>query len=112
PSLARHAALPIWATAYAGLGVRVTMIVRSGLLGRVEPFAADAVRDGLETLGVDLRLPAAVAGAHRTEKNAVLTLDDGSRVVAEQVLAATGRIPRTSDLGLENVGLVPGDWLA
>jgi len=100
------------ATAYAGLGVRVTMIVRSGLLGRVEPFAADAVRAGLEALGVDLRLPAAVAEAHRTEKNAVLTLDDGSRVVAEQVLAATGRIPRTSDLGLENVGLVPGDWLA
>ena len=100
------------ATAYAGLGVRVTMIVRSGLLGRVEPFAADAVREGLDALGVDLRLPAEVTEAHRTEQNAVLTLDDGSRVIAEQVLAATGRIPRTADLGLETVGLAPGEWLS
>jgi pyruvate/2-oxoglutarate dehydrogenase complex dihydrolipoamide dehydrogenase (E3) component len=27
------------------------------------------------------------------------------------VLVATGRVPRTSDLGLENVGIEPGDWL-
>src|SRR5690606_11592918 len=65
-----------------------------------------------EALGVELRMPAEVAEAHRTEKNAVLILDDGSRVVAEQVLAATGRIPRTGDLGLETVGLAPGEWLS
>ena len=99
------------ATAYAGLGVRVTVIVRSGLLDRVEPFAADAVREGLQALGVTIRMPATVAKAHRTAKNAVLTLDDGSRVIAEQVLAATGRSPATTELGLENVGLHPGDWL-
>ncbi|HET8928544.1 MAG TPA: NAD(P)/FAD-dependent oxidoreductase [Microbacterium sp.] len=99
------------ATAYAGLGVRVTMIVRGGILGRVEPFAAEAVRDGLEALGVTMHMPATVTEAHRTAKSAVLTLDDGSRVITEQVLAATGRVPATSELGLENVGLVPGDWL-
>jgi len=32
-------------------------------------------------------------------------------VSADEVLAATGRAPRTDDIGLENVGLRPGSWL-
>jgi pyruvate/2-oxoglutarate dehydrogenase complex dihydrolipoamide dehydrogenase (E3) component len=52
-----------------------------------------------------------VTEAHRAEKEAVLTLDDGTRVHADEVLVATGRVPRTDDLGLETVGLAPGAWL-
>lgn len=99
------------ATAYADLGVRVVVLARSGLLGGQEPFAGEAVQAALEGRGVDVRTGVEVAEAHRAEKNTVLTLADGTRVLAERVLAATGRTPRTSDLGLENVGLVPGDWL-
>ncbi len=40
-----------------------------------------------------------------------LTLDDGGELVVDEVLFATGRAPRTEDLGLETVGLTPGDWL-
>jgi len=47
--------------------------------------------------------------AHRAEKNAVLTLGDGSRILAERVLVATGRVGRTRDLGLEELGLAAGD---
>jgi pyruvate/2-oxoglutarate dehydrogenase complex dihydrolipoamide dehydrogenase (E3) component len=36
------------------------------------------------------------------------TLADGEEVVADEVLVATGRRPRTADLGLESVGLAPG----
>ena len=32
-------------------------------------------------------------------------------VEADELLVATGRRPATSDLGLETVGLTPGDWL-
>jgi dihydrolipoamide dehydrogenase len=32
--------------------------------------------------------------------------------VADELLVAAGRVPRTADLGLESVGLTPGDWLA
>jgi len=53
-----------------------------------------------------------VTAAHRTEKNAVLALSDGGRVVAEEVLVAIGRTPRTTDLGLEGIGFQPGAWLA
>src|SRR5215472_6085581 len=41
----------------------------------------------------------------------LLTLDDGSTVAADELLAATGRAPRTEDIGLESVGLKPGSWL-
>jgi pyruvate/2-oxoglutarate dehydrogenase complex dihydrolipoamide dehydrogenase (E3) component len=38
-------------------------------------------------------------------------LAGGSRLEADQVLVATGRSPRTDDIGLETVGLKPGSWL-
>lgn len=99
------------ATAYAGFGTRITLIARSGLLGGLEPFAGEAVQASLEELGATVRTGVDVVSAHRTEKNAVLELSDGSKVIAEQVLVAVGRTPRTQDLGLEAIGLVPGDWL-
>jgi len=40
-----------------------------------------------------------------------VTLADGSAIRAAEGLVATGRVPRTQDLGLEAVGLEPGAWL-
>ncbi|KRA22108.1 pyridine nucleotide-disulfide oxidoreductase [Microbacterium sp. Root61] len=99
------------ATAYAGLGAKVTLIARSGVLGTMEPFAAELVQQSLDRLGVTVRTHVEVVSAHRTEKNAVLALDDGGRVVAQQVLVATGRTARTGDLGVETIGLAAGAWL-
>jgi pyruvate/2-oxoglutarate dehydrogenase complex dihydrolipoamide dehydrogenase (E3) component len=104
------------ATAYASFGTKVTMIVRGGLLGGQEPFAAELVQASLEKAGVTIRSGVELVSAHRTGSdkapaNAVLELSDGSKVVAEQVLVAVGRTPRTGDLGLETVGLTSGDWL-
>lgn len=100
------------ATAYASFGTKITMIVRGEtLLTGQEPFASEAVADGLADAGVTIRTGVEVVSAHRTENNAVLELSDGGKVVAEQVLVATGRIPRTMDLGLATIGLTDGDWL-
>ncbi len=99
------------ATAYAGFGTKVTLLVRSKLLENVEPFAAELVEASLEKLGVTVRKGVEVTAAHRTEKNAVLALSDGGRVVAEEVLVAIGRTPRTTDLGLESIGFQSGAWL-
>jgi len=100
------------ATAYASFGTKVTLIVRgSGLLAGQEPFAGEAVQAALEKAGVTVRTGVEVVKAHRTDSNAVLDLSDGGKVVAEQVLVATGRRPRTHDLGLETIGLTSGDWL-
>ncbi|HEV7742840.1 MAG TPA: NAD(P)/FAD-dependent oxidoreductase [Pseudolysinimonas sp.] len=100
------------ATAYASFGTKVTMIVRGDtLLAGQEPFAREAVQASLEKAGVSIRMGVEVTKAHRTESNAVLDLSDGSRVVAAQVLVATGRTPRTHGLGLEAIGLTSGAWL-
>jgi len=99
------------ATAYAALGSRVTMIVRSGLLGRVEPFAADAVREELTRSGVDIRTGTTTSAHRESDRTVTLALDDGSTVHATEVLVATGRAPRTEDLGLDAAGLTPGAWI-
>ncbi|KPG76521.1 NAD(P)/FAD-dependent oxidoreductase [Frigoribacterium sp. RIT-PI-h] len=100
------------ATAFQQLGSTVTLIARSGLLGGQEPFAGERVADSLRGLGVDVRLGVSPSNVLRTEHDTVeVTLDDDSTVLADEIIVATGRVPRTSDLGLENVGLTPGEWL-
>ncbi|WP_417555765.1 dihydrolipoyl dehydrogenase family protein [Microbacterium sp.] len=96
------------ATAYAQLGSRVTVIARSGLLAKMEPFAGDQVAAGLKGLGVDVRLNTETTSVHRDGDHVTVTTGEGEQITASEVLAATGRTPRTRDLGLENVGLEPG----
>ncbi|OIQ79844.1 dihydrolipoyl dehydrogenase [mine drainage metagenome] len=97
------------AVAYTDLGSAVTVLVRGDrVLPRAEPFAAQEVADGLRELGVDLRLGRQATAVHRDADGVHLVLDDASEVHATELLVATGRKPRTVDLGLETVGLVPG----
>ena len=41
----------------------------------------------------------------------VIELDKGPAVIADELLVATGRLPRSMDLGFENIGLEPNTWL-
>jgi pyruvate/2-oxoglutarate dehydrogenase complex dihydrolipoamide dehydrogenase (E3) component len=97
------------ATAYASFGTRVTILARSGLLQGQEDFAADMVTTGLRGLGVDIR-KASPDRVERTNDGVAVHVGDET-IVAEQVLVATGRTPRTTDIGVETVGLTPGEWL-
>jgi dihydrolipoamide dehydrogenase len=100
------------ATAFTALGSHVTIIARSGLLSPMEPFAGELVAEQLEKSGATVKLGASpVKAARDSDGKAVLTLDDGSEIHAEHVLVATGRTPRTEDLGLASVGLEDGDWI-
>jgi len=101
------------AAAWQALGARVTLLSRGGLLDRLPAFAGELVAQGLRGAGVDVRLGAVVTEATRDDLGGVvtLTLDDGTVLVADEVLAATGRAPRTEDIGVEAVGLAPGSWL-
>lgn len=101
------------ATLFAGFGTDVTMVVRSRLLGGLEPFAGGMVRESLEASGVTVLTGVEATGARRGEGRKELELTDGTRVRAEQVLVATGRMPRTADLGLGALDLAisDGDWL-
>ena len=97
------------ATAYASFGTSVTILARSGLLSNQEDFAGKLVTEGLRDLGVDI-LKASATRVERTDAGVVIH-SDGAPVTATEVLVATGRVPRTTDIGLETVGLEPGDWI-
>lgn len=103
------------ATAWQALGTRVTLLARGGsLLPRMEPFAGELVAERLREAGVDLRFGSTVASAGRPygpDGEIHLTLADGSGLTTDELLFATGRAPRTDDIGLGSVGLTPGDWL-
>lgn len=99
------------ATAYASFGTAVTLIARSGLLGGMEPFAGEMVAEALTAQGAQVRTGVDVVSASRDASGRTLTLSDGTSVTADEVLVATGRVPRTADLGLESVDLTPGAWL-
>src|SRR5690606_3238050 len=100
------------ATAYAALGSQVTLIARDGLLPAVEPFARDHVVQSLKAQGVSLHLSVGPRRVDRHGDGTVrITLPDGAVLEADEVLVATGRTPNTAALGLDHVGLTPGDWL-
>ncbi|TDC26423.1 NAD(P)/FAD-dependent oxidoreductase [Streptomyces sp. 8K308] len=100
------------AAAWSSLGSRVTLLMRGERpLPRMEPFAGDLVAEGLRDSGVDVRAGVSVTGLSRGEGPVEVALDQGGSVTADEVLFATGRAPRTDDLGLETVGLEPGSWL-
>ena len=100
------------AQAWASLGSQVTLIHRgTRLIEREEPFAGEQVADALREYGVDLRFETSMASVSR---NGVvrLELEGGGSLEADELLVATGRTPRTADIGLETAGLEPGKYVA
>ncbi|MFC7263732.1 dihydrolipoyl dehydrogenase family protein [Streptomyces lutosisoli] len=100
------------ATAWRALGSDVTVLVRGkGLLPRMEPFAGELVAEALQEAGADVRTGTSVSAVTREGSTVVALTDSGDRIEADEILFATGRAPRTDDLGLDTVGLEPGSWL-
>lgn len=96
------------AFAFSSLGSHVTVLARSGLLGREEPFAGELVAQALGAEGVDVRLGVRPVSVVRSGQGIIsVQLDDGSTLQADELLVSTGRRPNTSELGLEAIGLDP-----
>ena len=91
------------------MDVKVTLIQRSGqILRESDPDAAAALETVLRREGMEIFAPARLARAFRKGRSKVIEFEYGGRlrqVVAEKILAATGRTPNTAGLGLENIGV-------
>ena len=88
--------------AFARLGSAVTVVEAAGrLLSLEDPDASAAVTGALEADGVSVRTG---VGARAVEDGAVV-LDTGERIVADRVVVAVGRTPRTTGLGLDAAGV-------
>lgn len=102
------------AQAYATLGSEVVLIHRGErLLARNEPFAGHEVAGGLQSVGVELRLHSKVARVERLGEDSVrVSLAAGDVIEGTQIVVALGRTPSTRDLGLDSIGLEPGQPIA
>ncbi|MBA2965295.1 MULTISPECIES: glutathione-disulfide reductase [Ramlibacter] len=98
-----------FASIFRGLGAQVHQLYRGeqilrGFDDEVRAFVAGQ----LAANGIDLRLHTDVASLQRTAGGIRLQLQDGSRLEADTVLFATGRVPNVSGLGLEAAGVRQG----
>src|SRR3954453_1780422 len=100
------------AQAFRRLGADEVTVVEGAprLLAREEPLAGELVRTALQLEGIDVRVETLLAAAQRDGSDGPVsaTFSTGDRLVADEVVVAVGRRPRTPDLGLETVGLTPG----
>lgn len=91
-------------------GSHVTIVERSTtLLSREEPRVGELIGERLSNDGIDVRTGVTMTKAHREGHDTVVTLDDGSQVRCDVVVVGAGRKPRTSDLGLDAIGVTVGD---
>jgi dihydrolipoamide dehydrogenase len=100
------------AQAFFRLGSAEVTVVEGApaLLPREEPFAGQELLAAFTREGIGVRLGTPLSAVRRdgTDGPVHATLGDGEEIVADEILVATGRRPRTADLGLETVGLAPG----
>lgn len=102
------------ATAWSQLGSEnVTVIERgSRLIKNYEPFAGDLLKTAFEKQGITVLTDTTAQKAEHDETGSVsLSLSNGQKIVADQVLVGAGRRPRTDDIGLEIAGLTAGSWI-
>ena len=93
---------------FARTGTNVTLVTRSRLLPEAEPEIAEALTRYLADEGVTVRTGLAYSRIERREGQVALTIEvDGKAetLIAEQVLATTGRTPNTAGLGLGAAGV-------
>lgn len=107
------------AQAWKWLGAEEVTVVElfDHLLSREERFAGEELESSLTRLGITVHTSASTQSVRRqgTDGPAIaeVELADGSvtTIEADEVLVATGRKPNTTDLGLESIGLEPGETL-
>ncbi len=79
------------------------------LLAREEPEVGAMIADALGAEGIDVRAGVQATAVSPHGERALLHLADGTRIEAARVIVATGRRPRIEGIGLETVGITPGE---
>lgn len=91
---------------FAGLGSQVTLLHRGDkLLRGFDEDIREALGEAYTQRGIDVVLQKTLSRLDKSEEGIAATLSDGSVVMVDQVLVATGRRPNTKGLGLEKAGI-------
>ncbi|QKG71975.1 glutathione-disulfide reductase [Erythrobacter mangrovi] len=95
---------------FNALGSKVTLVNRSETILRTyEQEVVERLPPIMEARGMDLQLNAHITEVAKLADGSLeVTLSNGTKIAADQVLVATGRSPNTAGLGLENAGVKLG----
>ena len=102
-----------YASIFAALGTRVTIVGGSHLLPTVDAEMAGVLGECFNTMGIRVIPMASVSGVVRSGGELEARLTDGHTLRAQKVLVAAGRCPQTAGMGLEQVGVKfnPAGWV-
>ena len=101
------------AQAWKWLGSQEVTVVEAmpRLLPKEEPVAGELLADAFAKMGINVLTGTMVTKVSRSGSKVTVTLNNGSVITTDQVLVAIGRRPTTTDIGLESVGLEPGQYI-
>ena len=89
-----------------GLGVEVTQLYWGPLFLRDFDYdCRETLAEEMKKRGIDLRFNADIQKIEKTTAGLRATLNGGATIEADQILYATGRLPKTDSLGLEKAGV-------
>ncbi|MGZ8415705.1 MAG: glutathione-disulfide reductase [Methyloceanibacter sp.] len=98
-----------FASIFAGLGVAVTVLYRGAqILRDFDMEMRDGLAEAMRNRGVDLRMDTDVASVEKDGSGYRVQFKRGDMIAADLVMAATGRLPNTTGLGLQKVGVELG----
>lgn len=99
-----------FASMYAELGVKVTIVealerIVSGTCSSISNFLADSFKKR----GLDIHTGVFVESIEKRKDGILAKLSHGSSIKADMCLVSVGRSPNSKDIGLETIGLSPGE---
>lgn len=100
-----------FASMYASFGSNVTVLESyPQLIGREDRDIAEAVKEALEKKGVKFRMNVSVNSVGLLNEMAYTEITDKitgktEKLISDAVLLATGRVPETAELNLQNAGV-------
>jgi pyruvate/2-oxoglutarate dehydrogenase complex dihydrolipoamide dehydrogenase (E3) component len=92
------------------MGASVSMVEEADhVLPREPAQLGEALSDALAAEGIELHLGERASSARRDGGDFVLDLEHGGQLRGDRLLLAAGRKPRVDGIGLETVGVEPGE---
>ena len=94
---------------FNGLGVNTKLVYRGAqILRHFDHEIANHLVDEMRKKGIDVATESDISKIEKTDGGYAVTFTDGSTQATGLVMYATGRVPLTQDLGLENAGVELG----
>ena len=94
---------------FNGLGVDTTLVYRGAqILRGFDNEVRDHLAAEMAVKGVSIKTESDIAAITKTDNGYTVTYQDGSTLDTGLVMYATGRVPMTDGLGLENAGVELG----